>query len=360
MPYTDSEIQEALDAFFETVAHRQYIGARYVPILGRKDESSIEWDNSAPYEPLTIVLYQGNSFTSRQAVPAGIDIENTAYWACTGNYNAQIEMYRQETLRALEIATDAADHADKIQSDYFNDIEPITFDAGFINAYNGGWYMMKVPRAYFNVEIESATDSYAQGYALDLLKKDTEILALSNCALDGLLLIDGNIYRNEPTSSYGNSNRILAFKADGDCMLYSSPGITANDILNDGYISAFQCGLPYIIDKIAQDISSIIPDHEVYEPQCLFGYDNDNWYIFQTVARCIPSLGLGREEIQDFLMDNYRDIDWIDFKSGSDTQLYIRYLMRDIHPWVPNSTSPGVFYAKPRRGFMCFKAKEVE
>lgn len=78
------------------MAIREYVGARYVPIFGRKGEDSVAWDNSKPYEPLTIVLYQGNSFTSRQYVPAGIDINNEQFWASTGVYNAQVEQYRQE------------------------------------------------------------------------------------------------------------------------------------------------------------------------------------------------------------------------------------------------------------------------
>ena len=78
------------------MAVREYIGSRYVPIFGRKDEDSIIWDNTKPYEPLTVVLYQGNSFTSRQYVPIGIDITNETFWAQTGNYNAQVEQYRQE------------------------------------------------------------------------------------------------------------------------------------------------------------------------------------------------------------------------------------------------------------------------
>lgn len=77
---------------------RQYIGARYVPIFGRKGEQSIQWDNTGTYEPLTVVLYQGNSYISRQFVPVGIDITNEDYWAETGNYNAQVEQYRQEVL----------------------------------------------------------------------------------------------------------------------------------------------------------------------------------------------------------------------------------------------------------------------
>lgn len=69
---------------------REYIGARYVPLFMG------DWDNTLTYEPLSIVQDSGNSYTSRQYVPAGIDISNTTYWACTGNYNAQIDAYRAE------------------------------------------------------------------------------------------------------------------------------------------------------------------------------------------------------------------------------------------------------------------------
>lgn len=77
---------------------REYIGARYVPLFA----DPIEWDNTKTYEPLTIVYYQGNSYTSRQAVPTGIAITNETYWALTGNYNAQIEAYRQEVQNLSE------------------------------------------------------------------------------------------------------------------------------------------------------------------------------------------------------------------------------------------------------------------
>lgn len=69
---------------------REYIGARYVPLyIG-------EWDVGEEYEPLSVVTYQGASYTSRQAVPANTPITDTTYWVITGNYNAQIEAYRQE------------------------------------------------------------------------------------------------------------------------------------------------------------------------------------------------------------------------------------------------------------------------
>lgn len=74
------------------MAVKQYIGARYVPEFA----DPLDWDSSKTYEPLTIVYYEGNSYTSRQSVPTGIDIANDDYWALTGNYNAQIEQYRTE------------------------------------------------------------------------------------------------------------------------------------------------------------------------------------------------------------------------------------------------------------------------
>lgn len=96
--FTPEEIERFLQEFFDVVGTRQYVGARYVPIFGRRGESTIEWDNGAPYEPLTIVSHLGNSYTSRTYVPSGVDIGDSGYWVLTGNYNAQVEAYRREVI----------------------------------------------------------------------------------------------------------------------------------------------------------------------------------------------------------------------------------------------------------------------
>lgn len=132
--FTPEQIAQILEAFFAAVGTRQYIGARYVPIFGRKDETSIQWDNTAPYEPLTIVLYQGNSYTSRQYVPEGVEITNQEFWANTGNYNAQVEQYRQETAQALQVAQDASEAAGNAQQsadDAQNDIDVLLPKSAF-------------------------------------------------------------------------------------------------------------------------------------------------------------------------------------------------------------------------------------
>ena len=72
-----------------------YTGMRYVPVFA----DPAEWSSANSYEPLEIVIHQGNSYTSKTFVPVGIDISDPQYWALTGNYNAQVEQYRQEVLK---------------------------------------------------------------------------------------------------------------------------------------------------------------------------------------------------------------------------------------------------------------------
>lgn len=74
------------------MATRQYVGARYVP----KFANPIEWDAERIYEPLEMVTYLNNTYTSKKPVPQGIEITNKEYWVITGNYNAQVEQYRQQ------------------------------------------------------------------------------------------------------------------------------------------------------------------------------------------------------------------------------------------------------------------------
>ena len=67
-----------------------YIGARYVPIFA----DPVEWDNKREYEPLTIVVYNGDMYTSKCYVPKGAALpeypENqTKYWVRTADYNYQ-------------------------------------------------------------------------------------------------------------------------------------------------------------------------------------------------------------------------------------------------------------------------------
>lgn len=80
------------------MATRQYIGARYVPKFYENSDGTSAWRSGVIYEPLTIVTYNGNSYTSKKVVPAtiGDPSSNPAYWAATGVFNEQLESIRQE------------------------------------------------------------------------------------------------------------------------------------------------------------------------------------------------------------------------------------------------------------------------
>lgn len=104
------------------MATKEYIGARYVPLFA----DPIEWDKTKTYEPLTIVYHGGNSYTSRQYVPTGIELSDESFWALTGNYNAQVEQYRKDTAKVeteLRSETDSRTSADTALSNRITPLE---------------------------------------------------------------------------------------------------------------------------------------------------------------------------------------------------------------------------------------------
>ena len=74
----------------------QYIGARYVPKFYEGTDSA--WVSGVAYEPLTIVTYAGNSYTSKKPVPASVGSpnDNPEYWVSTGVFNQQVESLIEE------------------------------------------------------------------------------------------------------------------------------------------------------------------------------------------------------------------------------------------------------------------------
>lgn len=102
---------------------RQYVGARYVP----KFADPVAWSQGTSYEALTIVTYNNSSYTSKKPVPANIGnpANNPEYWALTGNYNAQVEQYREEV---EGVKTDFNNSFDKFKKDINQQIKDITTD----------------------------------------------------------------------------------------------------------------------------------------------------------------------------------------------------------------------------------------
>lgn len=86
-----------------------YIGERYIPIFA----DPVEWDGSRAYEHLMIVLYEGEGYTSRYAVPPGIDIANEKYWV--KSYPRSPKILELEAL-INSIRIELAQQADEIAS----------------------------------------------------------------------------------------------------------------------------------------------------------------------------------------------------------------------------------------------------
>lgn len=82
------------------MALHQYIGARYVPKFYENSAGTAEWRSGVIYEPLTIVTWNGNSYTSKKLVPAtvGNPSDNPSFWVATGLYNQQVEDLRQQVI----------------------------------------------------------------------------------------------------------------------------------------------------------------------------------------------------------------------------------------------------------------------
>jgi len=113
----------------------EYKGNRYVPKVYPITDP---WRNDRPYESLVVIPWQGNSFTSRKAVPVGVDINNTDYWMCTGNYNVQVEQYRQDSNNAVLIVNNKLDDFENSQDGKFQIM--LNTYKGQINSYADGKY----------------------------------------------------------------------------------------------------------------------------------------------------------------------------------------------------------------------------
>ena len=140
------------------MAVTQYIGARYVPKFYENSDGTEEWRAGVEYEPLTIVTYNGNSYTSKKPVPSNIGnpSDNTAYWVSTGNFNAQL----------AEIQTEVAEMKNK--TDFFVTPEQygavgdgVTNDSAAVNAAIGsGRAVFFNPDKTYRADIITPNDRY--------------------------------------------------------------------------------------------------------------------------------------------------------------------------------------------------------
>ena len=120
---------------------KQYVGARYGPKLAR----AVVWDSNTSYEALTIVTFNNASYTSKVPVPptVGNPANNPQYWALTGNYNAQVEEYRQETTALKNTTNELDDKIANVKSELETQHYMVVIGDSFSNDAQSGtplWY----------------------------------------------------------------------------------------------------------------------------------------------------------------------------------------------------------------------------
>lgn len=213
---------------------RQYIGARYVPIFA----DPAEWDSTKTYEPLTIVLHEGNSYTSRQYVPTGIDINNTDYWANTGNYNAQIEAYRAETQANTSKFTAMGINNTNEATEFLHRIETLDTDSTFNK---------EIIKAGFGADtIDAATTSYKSNY-MDIRKLGCKP---NDTTANNAQLINKWLSDNPQSALY---------VPNGEWFVENTITATLNDIFMDGTFHPIANGIyedDYIVKLIGTNNNS--------------------------------------------------------------------------------------------------------
>lgn len=148
--------------------YNTYIGARYVPLIDGA------WNNTKQYEPLTIVTYQGNSYTSKTYVPVGVDINNETYWVLSGNYNAQVAALQEQVTQNTEDIATINDKLDTLQTSPYISVKSygaigdgVTDDTNAIlaaiNAANNG-DIIYFPNATYKI----STVSISKNVTIDL------------------------------------------------------------------------------------------------------------------------------------------------------------------------------------------------
>lgn len=208
----------------------QYVGARYVPLFAEP----AQWDKSKQYDPLTIVLNNGNSYTSRQYVPAGIELSNDAFWALTGNYNAQVEQYRKEVAAYDSRITTAQSTADSATAAAANASGAAASAAAEAKKANDG-ILTETKRA---TEKEQEIESLVQTNETDIAHLDAQMAATTGSELL-------NRITNE-TSARTAADSALGTRIDSE----KNERIAANNALNKELTAAINARFPIGTDSI--------------------------------------------------------------------------------------------------------------
>lgn len=105
----------------------KYIGPRVLPV------HEGDWSENKSYESLSLVYdpESGNSYISRQNVPAGTPLTDEAYWAHSADFNAQLHTVREHMMRVY-------DNLEQLTSDKTLRVGDLCKTKGYYSPGDGG------------------------------------------------------------------------------------------------------------------------------------------------------------------------------------------------------------------------------
>lgn len=173
---------------------RTYIGARYVPILYTNSNGNNNWVSGVAYEALTIVSYNGASYTSKKRVPTSVGnpADNPAYWVLTGNYNSQIEHIESEISALDGRVGDAEDNIDDLDTELSTTQGSLATTQSDLSALAGRVTTAEGQLSTVNNRINSAVNS-----------------KVTSCTVQSLNLNQNTVTTQEIIDAIGNNRGIV-------------------------------------------------------------------------------------------------------------------------------------------------------
>lgn len=248
------------------MATRQYIGARYVPKFYENSAGTSEWRSGVIYEPLTIVTWNGNSYTSKKVVPAAIGdpSSNPAYWVATGVFNEQLASIQTELAQAV---SDIEDIREEIK---YQDIVLLTDSYGVSGVTGGTSWMEYVQNDMADKNIETHAwggagfgrlASETEYYFPTLFRSlegsaETDLVMLLAGANDGNLLYLNRCTRADIASGLTEGIAVLKTKFPNAKIMIGFVGRFKNSDRTDEYAAAakeymknYNLGYKYILNS---------------------------------------------------------------------------------------------------------------
>lgn len=188
-----------------------YVGERYVIAFAG------DWSKDNGYEPLTMVLYNGDSYISRGYVPAGALPTNTDYWVKSSNFNGQLASLQGEVINNSQSINVLQNGLNKINKPYYMFIGDSYEDTR--NPDIQGWATQTVtilglPSSQYTIWADSSAGIVAKGSGTNMSYTDyinSAPQSTLNKVQKLIVEIDWNDYRvlNDPLLMFQNCGTFI-------------------------------------------------------------------------------------------------------------------------------------------------------